>query len=462
MIQEKYDIMSYLNSYSLYTNISIGNPPQQIKSFIKFDKSGFNIPDNAYIHNKSNTYKRLSENAIIYDEIEYNGTFSSDDITFINIDSNEFNKILQNNNNLHDKKYQKVYHNISFINKLTDEIGYKNYGYIGLKFPDKNKNDIINVIPLLKEKDIINNYAWTLLFEQKNENNIYTIDSFSKIKGNLIVGDELYNYYPMKYMSNISYNITMNIRNGLLNWDIEFSNIYIKNSKLYIASNVEMRPDLSLNYGSLAFKLNLDIQVFSDLFKESICQVKNMSLYPNIMYYTCDTSKKGSNNLIFDLKQFPNIIFEHKRLGGNFTLNYKDLFIQDNKNKNIYYFIFVFDRNKIFNLKEDRFILGIKFFEKFQFEFDNDKKLIRYYDILVDNNNKIKQNYNKKDKNYKIIVIIGLIVILGILLFVLGMMFQRKIIKIPRKMRANELDEDYEYKAKNDEQNEDVRLGINE
>ena len=51
----------------------------------------------------------------------------------------------------------------------------------------------------------------------------------------------------------------------------------------------------------------------------------------------------------------------------------------------------------------------------------------------------------------------------GILLFILGMLFQKKIIKLPRKIRANELDDDdYEYKAKNEEANEKIGIVINE
>lgn len=42
------------------------------------------------------------------------------------------------------------------------------------------------------------------------------------------------------------------------------------------------------------------------------------------------------------------------------------------------------------------------------------------------------------------------------------MVFQKKILKIPRKARANELDEDFDYKSKNYEKNEDINLHINE
>lgn len=455
------DLMSFLNSLSLYSNMSIGTPPQLIKVFIKFDKSGFNIPNNAYNHKNSKTYKEISENIKIFDEIEYNGTLSSDDIILINPDSNEFSKLIQNN--IEDEKYKKIFKNITFINKLTDEIEFKNYGYIGLKFPDKNKFDIINFVPLLKSKNITTNYAWTLLFETKNDKNInsYTIDNFKKIKGKLILGDELSNYYTIKYMSNISYNVNMIQRNNYLNWDLQFSNVYINDNKLYISTVAEIRPDSPLYFGSLGFKLNLDSFFFSQFFEQSICESRNMTLYPNLIYYMCDISKKGENNLFFDIKKFPNIIFEHKKLGGNFTLNYKNLFIQDINNKNIFYFLFIFDRNKIYNANEDRFILGMKFFEKYQFEFDNDKKLIRYYDTIKICDNIFCDNHKDK-KNYKMILIICLVILFGIILFALGMLFQKKLLKIPRKARANELDEDFEYKAKNDQKTEDVRIVIDE
>lgn len=454
------DLMSYLNNLSLYSNISIGTPPQQIKALITFNQSGFNIPNNSYVHKNSKTYNELSENRIIYDETEYNGTFSSDNIILINIDSNSFSQIIQKsdyNKYLYNEKNRIIFKNISFINKLSDEIGVKNYGYLGFKFPNKDKLDIINFVPLLKNKNITNNYAWTLLFESKNDNNICTFDSFAKIKGKVILGDELYNYYPNKYKSNNSYNISIIARNQILNWDLQFSNIYFSHRKFYISTIAEIRPDLPLNFGSLSFKLNMDEFFFIPLLNQKICQVKNMTLFPDIFYYMCDKTKKGKDNLSFELEKFPNITFEYKIFGLNFSLNYKDLFVQDNKNKNIFYFIFVFDRRKIYSKNEDRFVLGMKFFEKYQFEFDNDKKIIRYYENLS-----VKEKFKKNKNNYKIILLIVLIILFGIILFALGMVFQKKILKIPRKARANELDEDFDYKSKNYEKNEDINLHINE
>ena len=66
------------------------------------------------------------------------------------------------------------------------------------------------------------------------------------------------------------------------------------------------------------------------------------------------------------------------------------------------------------------------------------------------------------NKKYYTILFICLIILFGILLFVLGMLFQIKILKIPKKKRANELDDDYEYMAKKEEKKDNVGLGINE
>jgi hypothetical protein len=247
------------------------------------------------------------------------------------------------------------------------------------------------------------------------------------------------------------------------------TNIFINDNKLYISTQVELRPDFALNFGNFAFKANLDVQFFDPLLNQSICQSKNMTLFPHIIYYVCDSSKKGYNNTSFDLEKFPKITFSHKRLNANFTLTYKDLFIQDLHNKNIFYFLFVYDRKRMFETNDDRFILGMKFFEKYQFEFDNDKKSIYYYGIKDINDDETENSKNTENENQKkdsnIFLYIGLIVLFGILLFVLGMMFQKKIIKIPRKTRANKFDDDFDYiKAKNEEKNENEKkdFGITE
>ena len=467
------DLMSYLFNLSLYSNILVGNPPQKIKSFIRFDKSGFNIPNKAYNHQNSHTYKEIDEKIIINDGIEYNGSFSSDEINLFEANSSELSQIIERQDFLeviNDEKYIKNY-NISYINRLTDEIGYENFGYIGLQFPDKDKFTKINFIPLFKNEKIIKKDSWTLLFDINKDDynfnkNYFIIDDFNKIKGKLILGDKLHNYYSDKFMSNMSYSINMFNRNGLLNWVIQFESIYINDFRLLIDTFSELRPDSALNFGTLTFKFSIDIRFFDKFFKNSICQSKNMTLFPNIFYYVCDDSIKGENNTSFNIKNFPNITFKHKDLGESFILTYKDVFIQDINIKNIFYFLFVFDRNRIYNFENDRFILGIKFCEKYQFEFDNDNKLITHYiKIGKKNDGSDRQetivNHDKKDN--KIYLYIILIILFGILLFILGMLFQKKIIKLPRKIRANELDDDdYEYESKNEESNGKIGIGINE
>jgi hypothetical protein len=176
--------MSYLNNLSLYSNISIGSPLQQIKMLLNFGKYAFSIPDKAYNHDKSETYKEIEGIKKINEIVEYNGTFSSDDINFINIDSNDLNQIFQKTDydkHILDKKYKKIFKNISFVNKISNE----QYGYIGFKFPDlRNNLDNFNIIYFLKRKDITRSYIWSLLFETKKDNKLIQLMIIIKLKEN--------------------------------------------------------------------------------------------------------------------------------------------------------------------------------------------------------------------------------------------------------------------------------------
>ena len=61
-----------------------------------------------------------------------------------------------------------------------------------------------------------------------------------------------------------------------------------------------------------------------------------------------------------------------------------------------------------------------------------------------DENNSNENNSNENSKSstlIKVIIIISLLIIF----FVLGILFHKNIIRLPRKKKANELEDDYEY-----------------
>ena len=72
--------------------------------------------------------------------------------------------------------------------------------------------------------------------------------------------------------------------------------------------------------------------------------------------------------------------------------------------------------------------MGKPFFKKYQLSFESDRKLIVFYN-----------GKNKINILWIIVICLILIIIILILLMI------RKYLQMPRKIRANELNEDFEY-----------------
>ena len=92
----------------------------------------------------------------------------------------------------------------------------------------------------------------------------------------------------------------------------------------------------------------------------------------------------------------------------------------------------------VFKLLPDKWVFGEIFFRKYQISFDKEKKIYGLY----------KRKYNvTENENSNKISYSHLSIILGILLlfsiFIIFYLF--KIIKSKRKLRANELEDQYEY-----------------
>jgi hypothetical protein len=103
----------------------------------------------------------------------------------------------------------------------------------------------------------------------------------------------------------------------------------------------------------------------------------------------------------------------------NFTSN--DVFIKEN-NKLYCSLIFLQGNNK--------WILGETFFKKYELIFDLDKKILAIY-----------TQKTKKRINFYIYIIFLLIIVIAFLIFLLIRCYYY----LPRRKRANELEEQYEY-----------------
>ena len=108
--------------------------------------------------------------------------------------------------------------------------------------------------------------------------------------------------------------------------------------------------------------------------------------------------------------------------------------------------------SKIYN----NWTLGLPFLKKYRLSFNFDSKQIGYY--------KDYENIPKNDEQNKLSFIFIktiIIIILIIIIFILGMQFQKKIIKVPRKNKANELDDNYEYNSYKNSHINDINNNIN-
>ena len=136
-----------------------------------------------------------------------------------------------------------------------------------------------------------------------------------------------------------------------------------------------------------------------------------------------------------------------------FNLTYNDLFIKLN---NKYYFLIVFN-NKI----SQEWVLGELFIKKYNIIFDENSESISLYTYFTSN----KKKKDKKDENNGTkgnnSLLKTLIFIFFCSTIILSILLYNFILKFPRKKRANELDETFEYNSKDIVQKTDYSKLIN-
>ena len=221
---------------------------------------------------------------------------------------------------------------------------------------------------------------------------------------------------------------------------------------------IDFLPDRGLIIGTDEYKKKIDDLIFNDLISKKICSreettFKDIEKGTNEIYYVyyCSSSDFMGNKYTIDktyYNTFPSLEFYIKESNMTFTLNKENLFYKIYKRV---YFLIVFKKNgNAHNICK----LGEPFFSHFQFTFDQERKIVGFYNQYlpmiknddymkrIEKNNKIlNDSGNKKTIIYIIVISIVLILILGALAYFLG-----KKLNENRKKRANELnDEDFEY-----------------
>ena len=370
------DYHTYLIQNELYVNLTIGSSEQQFKSILKMDKYGFIIYEDAFDYSLSESYEIVDEELRISWLYNYNSTPSKD---------NFYLPSFQSYKNLNNKKY-----NIKKTNKAKfllieqksgefnnfNQMFYK-YGIIGLKFNSNYYFNAPEFVRSLKEIKEINKYIFSLRFDNKYINNF----SYNDNKGYFIVGEELTD--DEKEKEKIKY-AQCEYFGGAIEWDLKFHKVYtnLNNNKKNNKDGYEVDEKIGHIVVNFPFMIGdneyfqyIEDNFFKELVNKDICYSNNYINDGKYSSYICNSKIEYFKN---SLKNFPDLIFEHRDLEFNLTLTKNDLFAYNSFNKsdtNLYFLIL----KNLDGYTYYSWVIGIPFLKKYRLSFDYEAKAIGFY-----------------------------------------------------------------------------------
>ena len=387
----KENLMQNLYENRIYIEIKIGTPEQKIPLFLKMREYSsfitthkFNnslIPKFNYLNSKTFTY--LDDIKIKQFKYDFTEAFlGSDNFDFGN--ENKCENLI-----------------IIFANDLRKSSNYLS-GIFGLKLtPNENHlAEKYNMIKLLKEKKLINDYSFSLKYKNEYEGEFIIGNYLNNI--NIKNNDKIDDFIKI---SDIGY------RDSSLQWIIGLDVYSNRNStdKNIITS---LSYEFGFFEGSYNYKKNIIKNFFEIYFNNGKCKEVTFKLF--LIYFICDDD--------INIKNFPILDFYHHTLNYTFTFDYNDLFYHF---ENKFYFMIIFQ-----DFQSSSWSLGKIFFKKYHMLFDREKKIFGVYTI-------------KNQFNFPITWIFIFILSLALVSIIIYIKYCITIQK--RKIRANELQDDYDY-----------------
>ena len=369
------------NSFNLklLSFVNLGDPLQNIEVSFNLKLSNYFISNYCknsstyYSYKKSNTFREIKT---IENPKDIVNNFYCNE-TFFFQDTNKNEQIPVNDMLIYMPKSDKN------INNCLN---------IGLKFPNNINNQYQETfIQQLKHKGIISKYFWAMIL-YNNANNTSS-DNYNKYNGEFIFGDIIKEYYPKldTFFSNNKivsvYTSKINKKNeennkNLLEWGILFQ-VFYENKENNEIKNVIMNTfnsefDFSINtiIGTYEYFQKIEKDFFSIYISKQICQTSYMGTM-TYKFIFCNAEDFTIN----DLQKFPALNFKNKDLRFIYTLTYQDLFYLTPDKK---YYVFNIIITNTYGSEdnedeEQKWVLGLPFWKKYQFSFDIDNKLIYFY-----------------------------------------------------------------------------------
>jgi len=325
-------------------------------------------------------------------------------------------------------KNNAVYYDIEFIHTVNNtEICF----FDGLQLTTDVKSKEINLFYQLKKEINSKSYSWMMKFNSPDD-------------GFLIFGD-IKNNNNIDFMKDI--NIEDNYESiyvkpftsGTIFWSITFDYLYLGNN--VTAINLEANIDINSQFIRIPDKIFSNIRkiYFSNYFHYNfqgghpICFDK----YVFAKFKGVYCKKKELLELTNNLKNLPDFIFYSNDLHINITFNSYELFREYN---NTLYFLVGHDTQ----IEENEWYIGSILLEKYTIIFDSESKKLN----LLKYRNSKKQIEEPKIENKMNIYIAVLITLFftAIIFCFIGLRYGKKIYQ-SRKVKANELNDGYDYSS---------------
>ena len=431
------DIMENIYINDIYLKLELGNPLQKINIRMSANSNDFFVSNELTVFeekyskkNGSFYFKPKNSSTLTY-QYEERGHiyFSHPHLSEYVKDNFLFHSTENNNENILLKDFP-------FL--LAYKVNSPNHGIIGLKggiSEDFKRDDIFTA---LKKNKLIKNYIWYLNYD-------------NKLNGSVFIGN-----YPHddKNIPKIGKNELLTINHfrkvyttmGTTwdgQWGLTFDKIYMKNNSKELfeeilgdcksCKNVILNPCLGVIIGAKKYKYIFENIYMNKYLDNKICFQPILKLRRNYedktyYYYYCNAS------YIQEMKKdFNDIIFEHKEFKYNFSITFDDIYLQKDK--------YIFLRIIFEDFYGASWVLGSPFISKYLLTFNSHSKEIGFYSKNI--NDKIETS--DKKSNFSFVNFVEKVLI-ATALIVLGVFIGRKLFGLRRKLRANELEEKFEYK----------------
>ena len=321
-------------------------------------------------------------------------------------------------------------------NKSNNNNGNNNNGKTENKNSDRErymgnglfKEEYTNFITQLKKRDKINSFAFSIKYD--NDDN-----------GEIIIGDLPHEYSPEKYSADNYFFDTVSItKEPPFNWHFTYQKCSYGEEEVDRSSMVK----LSIDFGFIKGNTKLKIYLEQNFFNQNSCYKNRVKDYD--IFYCRKEAIKKFKPIVFDLQSK----YCANNINAKFEFTYEDLFVKDKYDDDLYYFQIVFNTDGLYS----NWIFGKPLFKKYQMVFDQDRKTYGFY--LEPDNKEFNRNTGIENKGDETSLKVSWSLVCILILVSLGLLYalHKLISRLPRKLKANELEENFSYDSSNSKYNQ--------